>query len=59
MAPTTEAVSEAAATEKEIEAAIAEFAKADAMTAAADDGGNKKKKGWRKYWLFGPRVGGD
>lgn len=61
----TEAASDAAATNKEVEAAIAELSEASATPAdeanADEDATTQtnKSKGWRKYWLFGPRVGGD
>lgn len=51
-----EEVSEVVAELKEEASELVDEAKS---AATGDDAGKKKKKGWRKYYLFGPRVGGD
>lgn len=53
-----EEASEAVAAVKEEAVELADVVKS-AATGEEDGAAKKKKKGWRKYWLFGPRVGGD
>lgn len=53
-----EEASEAVSAVKE-EAAELAGAATSVATGEEDGAAKKKKKGWRKYWLFGPRVGGD
>lgn len=52
-----EEASEAVTAVKEEAAELAGAVKL--VATGEEDGATKKKKGWRKYWLFGPRVGGD